>query len=267
MSQTSTRRSRRNRCKQYSYVRDRDRSRSPNFKTQFCTSSVNHSNYDRDRGLFIEHEFDEFLYQTKLNSCSASENTRKYIYTKSHQFKSETMVPCIRDNLILQENEISTKLGESTIAETQSAKLFYSLSGSDITDPLFHRRVQVNWDDQHLQVAPGMNYLAVCKNVECKMLLKNVISPRGLFPERNGYCALDREIYRIKCPVCQKPIHPDGSVGIGFFKCKFQVSYMLKASRKKSIDSRAEGECLVFGKCRKSSQEMFQYLDINVTAI
>ena len=142
---------------------------------------------------------------------------------------------------------------------------FDLLAGTDITDKHFYSRATVDWREQHLQVLPGVNILAICKNYECSMYLENVICPKGLYPERNGYCSMDSEIFKIKCPVCKKRIPPDRSIGIGFFRCAFKVSYMLRASKHRSVEMKATGDSLVFAKCSKPNDEMFLYLELNIT--
>ena len=141
------------------------------------------------------------------------------------------------------------------------------LAGTDITNEHFYNRITVNWREQQLQVVPGVNFLATCENNECPMYLKNVICPKGLYPERKGYCSMDSEIFKIKCPVCKKRIFPDRSFGIGFFRCAFKVSYMLRASQQRSVEMRATGDTLVFAECSKPNDEMFLYLELTITPI
>ncbi|KAI6650471.1 hypothetical protein LOD99_5908 [Oopsacas minuta] len=146
-------------------------------------------------------------------------------------------------------------------------RLFRTLPSTDITDRYSYARVSVDWSEKHLQIVPGANLLATCKNFECEFFLKDVICPRGLYPERNGYCPMDGEIYRIKCPICKQRITPDASIGIGFFRCVFKVSYMLRASKGRTVELKAAGDTLVFAKCSKFTNELFLYLDINVDPI
>ena len=147
------------------------------------------------------------------------------------------------------------------------ARLFDMLAGTDISSKHCYNTITVDWREQHLQVVPGVNFLATCKNYECSMYLENVICPKGLYPERNGYCSMDSEIFKIKCPVCRKRISPDRSIGIGFFRCTFKVSYMLRASKHRSVEMRATGETLMLAKCSKPNDEMFLYLELRLSPI
>ena len=156
---------------------------------------------------------------------------------------------------------------ETEIPKDAKGKLFDLLTGTDITNKLFYSRFTVDWREQHLQVVPGVNFLATCKNYECSMYLENVICPKGLYLERNGYCSMDSEIFKIKCPVCRKRISPDRSIGIGFFRCAFKVSYMLRASKHRSVEMRATGETLMLAKCSKPNDEMFLYLELRLSPI
>ena len=150
---------------------------------------------------------------------------------------------------------------------TDKDRLFDSLAATDITNKSGYKQIQVDWTERHLQVTPGVNLLVMCKNDLCEFYLNNVICPRGLYPDRNGYCPMDREMFMIKCPICKLPISPDASVGIGFYRCEFQISYMMRSAKSRSVELSATGDTLVYAKFGKANNEKFLYLDVNVGAM
>ena len=169
------------------------------------------------------------------------------------------------------ENKTITSMAPNKLEASPSVvlpkdKIFELLAETDISEKFGYKRMPVDWTDTHLQVTPGVNLLVMCKNYKCDFYLKNVICRRGLYPERNGYCPMDREIFMIKCPICKLPISPDASIGIGFYKCEFEVSFMLRSRESRSIELCASGDTLVYAKCSKANNEKFLYLEINVGA-
>ncbi|KAI6650470.1 hypothetical protein LOD99_5907 [Oopsacas minuta] len=92
-------------------------------------------------------------------------------------------------------------------------------------------QVKYNWPQRHLTLVQGLNLLVTCKNHECEQYMQGVVCPRGMFSDRNGYCPLDSELYKAKCPTCKLKITPDESFGFGFYQCSFQLTYMLMDQR------------------------------------
>ena len=121
---------------------------------------------------------------------------------------------------------------------------------------------EVNWTDSHLQVQHGLNILAVCKNVECKLYLKDILCPKGLYPDENGYCSFDVEIHKVKCPICKQRIRADNSFGFCFYECKFEMSYMLDDDTSDKMKMKASNNKLLFAKCSNNLNGHLQYLDI-----
>ena len=142
--------------------------------------------------------------------------------------------------------------------------LFNSLASTDITNKSGYKRIKVDWTDAHLQVVPGVNFIVICKNDQCNFYFQNVICPSGLYPERKGHCPIDRETFLIKCPICKLPIKHGAPIGIGFYKCAFQVSYKLRDRNSRLLALSAAGDILLYAKLGKANNELFQYIDINV---
>ena len=124
--------------------------------------------------------------------------------------------------------------------------------------------VTYNWAERYLKLEQGLNLLANCKNCDCGNYIQGVVCPRGMFRDRNGYCPLDMELYKVKCPTCKQRITPDESFGFGFYDCDFQITYKLVGQ--KEYKMRQEGRCNMFY-FRKLSilANFFEYLEAQIS--
>lgn len=185
------------------------------------------------------------------------------------QFKSDSDV----ENKISMENinSYSIKLNEEPNNAMQNSEdrnvsnigcVMSILSGTNIINSNMYGCSEVNWTDTHLQVQPGLNILAVCKNVECKFFLKDVMCPNGLYPERNGYCSFDREIHKVNCPICKQQIRVDNSFGFCFFECKFEIRYKLNDGKRGKIEKKASNNMITFAKCSSYLSGHVRYLEL-----
>ena len=124
--------------------------------------------------------------------------------------------------------------------------------------------VTYNWKERHLKLEQGLNLLANCKNCDCENFIQGVVCPRGMFRDRNGYCPLDMELYKVKCPTCKQRITPDGSFGFGFYNCDFQITYKLVGQKEHKM--RQEGRYKVFYFRKLSvSWNLFENLEAQIS--
>ena len=120
--------------------------------------------------------------------------------------------------------------------------------------------VEYNWMERHLKLEQGLNLLADCKNCDCKHFMQGVVCPRGMFRDRNGYCPLDMEMYKAKCPTCKQKISPDESFGFGFYDCDFQITYKLVEQKKHIMIQKGSENVFYFRKLSVSCN-VFKYLE------
>ena len=158
-------------------------------------------------------------------------------------------------------HEASQELESHTEEPTD---VFSLLERTNITNANDYGYCEVVWTERHLQVEPGLNILATCKNVDCPCYLSGVICPRGLFQARKGYCSFDREIHSVTCPICKHRIAPDISFGIGFYRCEVELDFMLTDGIECQIPIEALYNTFVMTKCCNYSSGSFQYLEIRM---
>ena len=167
-------------------------------------------------------------------------------------------------NLDKSTNEIIPKEAQSKIEPKPLLinNIATMLAGTNIIDPTKYGSCEVSWNDPHLQVLPGLNILAVCRNIDCKFHLKDVMCPKGIYPENNGYCPFDKEIHKVHCPVCKQRIKFDNSFGYCFYQCKFEIKYMLDNNNSGKLNMEASNNTLIFAKCSNSISGHLQYLEL-----
>ena len=123
-------------------------------------------------------------------------------------------------------------------------------------------------DKAHQIPAPGLNFITKCR---CQTMDDDFIIHRsGLIPENNGYCNLDREIHRLICPLCRKRVPPDPWLSVGFYQCKFKVTFQTNSAKMKNgpktIKGSARGNRLKFAKCFPPGGFKYLFLDVEVEA-
>ena len=147
----------------------------------------------------------------------------------------------------------------------QDVDIFQLLEGTDVTNASQYACCDVTWNEEHLRVVNGINFLATCKNVDCPLFLKGVVSPMGTYGHRKGLCTIDREMQGITCPRCKKLIQPDSSLGIGICNCKFEVRFKMKNEKERMIKCATQTNQLVLVKCFKLSSQKFDFLEIQIS--
>ena len=124
--------------------------------------------------------------------------------------------------------------------------------------------VEYNWKERHLKLEQGLNLLALCKNYDCVNHIEGVVCPRGIFRDRNGYCPLDMELYKVKCPSCKQRIIPDESFGFGFYDCDFEISYKLVEQKEHRMKQEGSANIFYFRKL-SVSWNLFEYLEAQIS--
>eukprot|EP00800_Vazella_pourtalesii_P015676 TRINITY_DN4297_c0_g1_i6.p1 TRINITY_DN4297_c0_g1~~TRINITY_DN4297_c0_g1_i6.p1 ORF type:complete len:277 (-),score=29.99 TRINITY_DN4297_c0_g1_i6:161-955(-) len=124
--------------------------------------------------------------------------------------------------------------------------------------------VKFNWKERHLKLEQGLNLLADCKNCDCEHFMQGVVCPRGMFRDRNGYCPLDMELYKAKCPTCKQKISPDESFGFGFYNCDFQITYKLFQQKEYRMRQEGSGNIFYFRKLSVLAN-LFEYLEAQIS--
>eukprot|EP00800_Vazella_pourtalesii_P015677 TRINITY_DN4297_c0_g1_i7.p1 TRINITY_DN4297_c0_g1~~TRINITY_DN4297_c0_g1_i7.p1 ORF type:complete len:314 (-),score=36.27 TRINITY_DN4297_c0_g1_i7:161-1102(-) len=124
--------------------------------------------------------------------------------------------------------------------------------------------VEYNWMERHLKLEQGLNLLADCKNCDCEHFMQGVVCPRGMFRDRNGYCPLDMELYKAKCPTCKQKISPDESFGFGFYNCDFQITYKLFQQKEYRMRQEGSGNIFYFRKLSVLAN-LFEYLEAQIS--
>ncbi|KAI6650473.1 hypothetical protein LOD99_5910 [Oopsacas minuta] len=127
--------------------------------------------------------------------------------------------------------------------------------------------IEDNWSKCAIAPIPGINLIAVCKNLEIHDTLKTIICPMGMFVGANGYCSVDREIYRLTCPQCKFKIIPDNSLCLAFYQCKYTITYQTEKMNSKSgetIEGIVKDNELVYGRVFNTDGTPFNYLEVVV---
>ena len=124
--------------------------------------------------------------------------------------------------------------------------------------------VEYNWKERHLKLEQGLNLLALCKNCDCDYHIEGVICPRGMFRNRNGYCPLDMELYKVKCPSCKQRIIPDESFGFGFYDCDFEITYKLVEQKEHRMKQEGSANIFYFRKLSVLAN-IFEYFEAQIS--
>ena len=168
------------------------------------------------------------------------------------------------------QHNTTTGIPQGSVEETiqqhtdEQTDVFSLLEGTNITKADGYCCCEVDWSEKHLQVEPGLNILATCKNIDCICYLKGVICPRGLFQARKGYCSFDREIHGVTCPICKQRIAADISFGVGFYRCEVVVEFMLTDGIECQIPFEALYNTFVITKCNSYSSGPFLYMEMRI---
>ena len=126
--------------------------------------------------------------------------------------------------------------------------------------------VKYDWTETHLKLERGLNILATCKNDECALHMEGIVCPRGSFVDRNGYCTLDMELFKVICPRCKQNITPDESFGFGFYDCSFKLTYRLVSQQEHRTSVDGNSGLFYFGKfC--PFREKFLFLEAQIAIL
>ena len=183
------------------------------------------------------------------NSRYYDNQVDQFVIEQPKQSKPKKYIPKITEEYVSENNDIFKILQNC-----------YTVANNE----LGFIAVKYNWTERYLRLEQGLNLLANCKNCDCKNYIQGVVCPRGMFRDRNGYCPLDMELYKVKCPTCRQRITPDESFGFGFYDCNFQITYKLVGQ--KEYKMRQEGRHKVFYFRKLSvSWNLFEYLEAQIS--
>ena len=101
---------------------------------------------------------------------------------------------------------------------------FLPLKFADITSKDKFKTKELSEDAPEWRIiTPGLNFLGICENPFCVACNNDVWVMKGLYESENGYCILNIEITKLKCPMCESALAKKNVFGIGIYQCRVQV--------------------------------------------
>ena len=142
---------------------------------------------------------------------------------------------------------------------------FIPLQFADVSSEDSFKDIKLTSDGpDRLTVAPGINFLGICRNRFCQAGNKNVYIQRGFYDSTGGTCMLNYEITQLKCPMCKQTLDKKDINGVGVYKAKLEVKSKTREDIEVVVNIEAKDKFLYAGCMDDNDKVDYEYILLKV---